>query len=136
MSPSDISFLVYTTHINMLDALKSFGSSQYEHVDKRHIHRRETLLMCHSTPNTKLCQIFTVKVGPPHCHSHVESLVRIAFCVLWRIWGEALLDFRHENKAKCYRIFTVKLGNNSKHTWKASIKTTPIPKPNLKAQYV
>ena len=41
--------------------------------------------------------------------SHVESLVRIAFCVLWCIWGEALLDFCHANKVKCCRIFTVEI---------------------------
>ena len=29
-----------------------------------------------------------------------------------------------------------KLGNNSKHIWKASIETTPISKLNLKAQYI
>ena len=47
MLPSDIGFLMYVTCINMLDALKGFDSSQYEHVDMRRIHKRETLPMRH-----------------------------------------------------------------------------------------
>ena len=42
-------------------------------------------------------------------YSHAESLVRIAFDVLWHIWVEALLDFHHENKVKCYQIFAVEI---------------------------
>jgi len=67
MSASDISFLVYATCINMLNTLKGFGSSQYEHVDTRNIQRRKTLLVRHSAPNTKLCWIFAMKIGHPHC---------------------------------------------------------------------
>ena len=52
----------------MLDALKGFGSSQYEHIDTRHVHRRETLLVLHSAQNAKLYGIFAVKMGHPHCH--------------------------------------------------------------------
>ena len=67
MSPNDIGFPVYATRINMLDALKDFGSSQYEHVDARCIHKHETLSLHHSAPNMKFCQIFVVKIGYPHC---------------------------------------------------------------------
>ena len=45
----------------------------------------------------------------PLSYSYVESSVRIAFCVLWRIWGETLPKFRHENKAKWCRIFAVEI---------------------------
>ena len=38
MSPSGIDFLVYATCINMLNALKGFDSSQYEHVNVHSIH--------------------------------------------------------------------------------------------------
>ena len=49
-------------------------------------YKRKTLPMRHSAPNTKLCRIFTVKMGhTPLPYSHMESLVRIAFCVLWHI---------------------------------------------------
>ena len=110
MSPSDIGFPLYATRINVLDSLKGFSSSQYEHVDTSHIHRCETFPVCHNAPNTKLCRIFAVKMGAsPLPYSHVESLVRIAFGVLLCIWGEALLDFCHENKGKCYRIFTMEI---------------------------
>ena len=66
-------------------------------------------------------------------YSHNESLVRIVFCVLWCTWGEVLLDFRHENKAKCCRIFTMEIWHCSKRIEKASTRTMPIPKSNLKA---
>ena len=39
--------------------------------------RHETQLICHSTPNAKLCWIFTVKIGHPHC--------RILMVKAW--WG-------------------------------------------------
>ena len=51
------------------------------------------------------------------------------------------------SEVKCSRIFAMKVrrnaigfslwkfGNNFKHTWKASIGTTPISKPNLKTQH-
>ena len=45
----------------------------------------------------------------PMPYSHVEILVRIAFGVLWRIWGKALSNFCHENKAKYCQIFTVEI---------------------------
>ena len=66
MSPSDIGFPVYAMHINMLDALKGFSFSQYKHVDMSRIYKRETLSVCHSTPNAKLYQIITVKMRHPH----------------------------------------------------------------------
>ena len=71
MSPSDIGFSVYVTHINTLDTLGGFGSSQYEHVDTCDIHSRKTLLDFHHK-----------KGASPLLYSHDESLVRIAFCVL------------------------------------------------------
>ena len=46
---------------------------------------------------------------PPLPYYHSEILVRIVFCVLWRTWGKALLDFRFENKAKCCRIFSMEI---------------------------
>ena len=46
----------------MLDTMEGFGSSQYEHVNMRHIYRRETLPARHSAPNAKLCRIFAVKM--------------------------------------------------------------------------
>ena len=39
-----------------------------EHVDTRRKHRRETLPVRYSSPNAKLCRIFVVKMGYPHCH--------------------------------------------------------------------
>ena len=42
-------------------------------------------------------------------YSHAESLVRIAFDVLWHIWVEALPNFRHENKVKCCQIFAMEI---------------------------
>ena len=71
----------------------------------------------------------------PLSYSHDKNLVRIAFCVLWRIWGEALTDFYHKNKAKFVEFSLWKFGNNSKHTQEVSIETTPFPDPNLKAQF-
>jgi len=62
MSPSDTGFLMYATRTNMLDTLKGFGSSQYKHVDMHRIHRCETLRVCYSAPNAKLCLIFIVKM--------------------------------------------------------------------------
>ena len=68
-------FPMYAVLINMLDALKGFGSLRYEHVNTRHIHEHEILPMRHSTSNVKLCWIFTVKIGHPHC------------CILtWKTW--------------------------------------------------
>ena len=43
----------------------------------------------------------------PSLHSHVDSLVRIAFCVLWHKWDKALPDFCHENKLKYYWILVM-----------------------------
>ena len=45
----------------------------------------------------------------PLLYSHVKSLVRITFYVLWCIWGEVLSDFCHENKVKCRLIFAVEI---------------------------
>jgi len=73
MSPSDIGFPVYATHINMLDALKGFSLSQYKHVDTHRIHKCETLSVRHSAPNAKLCQIFIVKMGHPHCYILIQK---------------------------------------------------------------
>ena len=110
MSPSDIGFPMYAICINVLNALRGSGSSLNKHVGTRHIHRHETLPMHHSTPNMKLCRIFTMKMGhPPLPYSHGESLVRIVLCVLWRTWGKALPDFHHENKAKCRWIFVMEI---------------------------
>ena len=64
---SDIGYLVYATRIRMLDVLRGFSSSRYEHVGMSRIHRHETLLVHHSTPNAKLYQIFAMKIGHPHC---------------------------------------------------------------------
>ena len=63
MSASDIGFPVYVTCINMLDALVSFNLPLYEHANAFCIHRHETLLVCHSTPNAKLYRIFAMKMG-------------------------------------------------------------------------
>jgi len=68
MLPSDIDFPMYVTHINMLNALKGFSSSHYKHVNAPHIRKCKTLLVRHSAPNAKLCRIFAVKMGHPHCH--------------------------------------------------------------------
>ena len=59
---------MYATRINVLDALNGFGSSRYVHVETRHLHRRETLLVHHSAPNAKLCHIFAMKMWHLHCH--------------------------------------------------------------------
>ena len=67
MSASDIGFPVYATCINMLDALVSFSLPSYEHANACCIHRHETLLVCHSTPNAKLYRIFAMKMGHLHC---------------------------------------------------------------------
>ena len=98
ISPSDIGFPVYATRINMLDILMGFGSSQYKHVDMRHIHRK-----------SKVRNSTGENGASPLLYSHVKSLMRIAFCVLWRNWGEALPDFHHKNKEKCCRIFIVEI---------------------------
>ena len=103
---SDISFPMYATRINMVDALKGFGLSRYEH-NTRHIHRFETLLVHHSAPNAKLCQIFTMKMG--HFHCRILIVVRIVFYVPWRTWGEAPPNFHHGNKAKCCWIFVMEI---------------------------
>ena len=50
-------------------------------------------------------------------YSQSEGLVRIAFCVLWCTWGEALPDFRHENKAKCCWIFFVEIWHRFQMHW-------------------
>ena len=57
MSPSDSGFHMYVMCINMLDVLKGFVSSQYEHVDTHCIHRYEILLVHYSTQNAKLCRV-------------------------------------------------------------------------------
>ena len=64
---SDIGFPMYATRINMFDILRGFGSSYHEHVGTSRIHKRETLLMCHSTSNAKLYKIFAMKMGHLHC---------------------------------------------------------------------
>ena len=92
------------------NTLEGFRLSRCEHVNTRYIHRRKTLPMRHSTSNVKLCQIFIVENRvSPLLYSHIESMVRIAFGVLWHICGKFLLDFCHENKAKCCRIFVVEI---------------------------
>ena len=68
MSPSDIDFLMYAIRINMFDALRGSNSSQHEHVGTHRIYRPETLPMRHNAPNTKLCQIFAMKMGHLRCH--------------------------------------------------------------------
>ena len=67
MSPSDIDFLIYAMRINMFDALRGSNSSQHEHVGTHRIYRPETLPMRHNAPNTKLCQIFAMKMGHLRC---------------------------------------------------------------------
>ena len=57
------------------------------------------------------------KWGTMLLYSHSESLVRIAFCVIWCTWGKALLDFHHENKAKCCWIFVVKIWYRFQMHW-------------------
>ena len=92
------------------NTLEGFRLSRCEHVDTRYIHRRKTLLMRHSALNVKLCQIFAVENRvSPLLYSHIESMVRIAFGMLWHIWDKLLSNFRHENKAKCCRIFVVEI---------------------------
>ena len=92
------------------NTLEGFSLSRCEHVDTPYIHRRKTLLVCHSTSNAKPCQIFVVENGVSLLlYSHIESKVRIAFGVLWHIWGKVLSDFHHENKAKCCRIFAMEI---------------------------
>ena len=96
MSPSDIGFPVYVTCINMLDALKGFGLSQYEHVNTRRIQP----CWCAIAHQHKTLPDFCCENRvPPFPYSHVESLVRIAFCVLWYIWGEVLPNFCRGNLA-------------------------------------
>ena len=95
---------------HVFNNLEGFRLSRCEHVNTRYIHRRKTLPMRHSTSNVKLCQIFIVENRvSPLLYSHIESMVRIAFGVLWHIWGKFLSDFCHENKAKCCRIFVVEI---------------------------
>ena len=88
MSLSDISFPVYATLINMLGTLKGFDSSQYEDVNALRIHRRETV--------PDFCR---ENGASPLPYSHIESLVKIVYCMLWRIWREVLPDFRYGNLA-------------------------------------
>ena len=66
-------------------------------------------------------------------YSHVKSLVRITFYVLWCIWGEVLSDFCHENKVKCRLIFAVEIKQWLQTHLEISIETIPIPISNLKA---
>ena len=77
MSPSDTSFLVYMTCINMLAALNGFSLSQYEHVNTLRIHRHETLSMCHSAPNAKPCGRWRKNIWNP-------------ISGIWRIWPKLL----------------------------------------------
>ena len=79
MSPSDVGFPMYATRINVLDALRGFGLSQNKHVDMRHIHRRKTLPMLHSTLNAKICQIFAVKIGHPYCRTLMSKACENSF---------------------------------------------------------
>ena len=67
MSPSDICFPVYVTHINIVDTLEGFDSPRCKPIDTRRIHRHETLSVRHSAPNVKLYRIFSVEMGHPHC---------------------------------------------------------------------
>ena len=90
-SPSDTGFPVYATRIKTNDALKGFTSYQYKHW------KWGTLLL----------------------YSHSENFVRIAFCVLWCTWGEALLDFHHENKKICYRIFAIEIWHQFQTHWES-----------------
>ena len=51
----------------MFDALVSFNSPQFEHIDAHRTHRHGTLSMCHNAPYAKLCQIFAMKSGHLCC---------------------------------------------------------------------
>ena len=142
VSPSDISFPVYASRINVYNALRGSDSSKHKHVGTCRIHEHKTLHVHHSAPNVKLCQIFAVKMGdPPLSYFHIKSLVKIAFYVLWHIWGEMLLDFHHENKAKCNWIFAMETWQRSQthlgsidrdHTLSESKPQSPI---HLKSKF-
>jgi len=71
---------VYATCINMLDALRGFSSSWHEYVGMRHIHKRETLLVC--TKRETMLDFRHENGAPLLLYSHSKSLVRIVFCVL------------------------------------------------------
>ena len=57
------------------------------------------------------------KWGTLLLYSHSENLARIPFFVLSCNWGKALLDFHHENKAKCYRIFAMEIWHWFQTCW-------------------
>ena len=84
-----------------LNTLVGFSSPWCEHVDMHFINRSETLPVCHSTPNAKLCQIFTGKMRHPHC------------CILTlKSWREYHLACYDTSKAKRFWISTPKLRRN------------------------
>ena len=70
-------------------------------------------------------------------------MVRIVFCVLWRTWGEALLDFRHENRRNATRFsswnLALILNTLRKHQsrpypfWNQTSKPNPFKAPKVNA---
>ena len=106
----------------------------------RLLHRCETLLMRHSTPNAKLYRIFTRKVGHPVAvfsqWKFGENSILCAIMHLRRSASKFPPQKKKKKKKKrqnVARFWLWKFGINSKCTRKTSIGTTPSLKPNLKA---
>ena len=109
MSTRDIGFPVYATCI-MCSILRwastCLSSSTLMYV----VHTRMKPCWCamaHLAWNFVGFSLWKCGIFLPY--SHRENLVRIVLCVPPRIWSEMLLDFYHENKAKCYRIFVMEI---------------------------
>ena len=91
----------------------------HQHVEMHHVHRRETLLVCHNAPNVKFCRIFTIQMGHLCCH-----------ILIAKAWWDSILCAMTHLRRNAVGFSTWKFGNNSKCASKALIKTTPLPKSN------
>ena len=104
-------FKLYRNFHNSLSFMVNYDSKIIMQIINRSI--------CHSAQTQNSIGFLLWKWDTLLTYFHSKNLVRIVFYVLWCTWGKALLDFCHENKAKCYWIFTVEIWHQFETHWES-----------------